>query len=238
MSVRITAVTHPGTERERNEDAVGAAGWRCQNALTPVELSALGPEPIVTIVADGVGGHPGGDVASALTVDHLLAAAPRIGNAEDLEAALLEAHRHVCGEQDTRTLSGMASTAAVVVVTEHAVLVGNVGDSRVYEFHEGQLLQLSIDDRHPNGDTSVVTQVLGGFGAVPTPHVTRLRREPALRFVLCSDGLTEALGEPGVADVIGRHAPDWPSTVAALIDASLDRGAPDNVSIAIVAVDA
>jgi serine/threonine protein phosphatase PrpC len=234
MSVRVTAQSHRGTERERNEDAVGAAGWRWQGARAPVELRPSVDGPVVTVVADGLGGHPGGDVASALAVDRLLAAAPGIGGAADLSAALLDAHRELLAG----AIRGMGSTAAVLVVTEDAVIVGNVGDSRVYELHAGELMLLSVDDRLPGGASTIVTQVLGGDGREPTPHITRLQREPDLRFLLCTDGLVEALGEPRIVEIVRAHTPDWGRTAAALVGESLRAGAPDNLTVAIVAVDA
>lgn len=238
---RAIAVSHRGMVRDRNEDCVGAAGWRGAGQECAVEVRPLDGAPAVAVVADGVGGHPGGDVASRTVVAHLLEQAGSVRTAEELAESVTGAGHRLEALMDERPdLRGMASTVAALVLTSEAVLIANVGDSRIYELHGGELLRLSIDDAPAErAGGGVLTQVLGGYppASAVHPHVSRLQREPGLRFLLCSDGLTDALDEQSVEAIVAERAPDWQAAALALVRGALDRGATDNVTLAIVVID-
>jgi PPM family protein phosphatase len=240
--VRVIAASHRGSVRHSNEDCVGVAGWRSAASECAIEVRPLNGAPVVAVVADGVGGHPGGRVASGVVVDHLMSAPGGVGSVDALSGTLSAANDALgtlMGE-DPR-LNGMASTVAALVVTHDSVLLGNVGDSRIYELQAGELLCLSIDDSPPRvpGQATALTQVLGGYAPVApvVPHVTHLQREAGLRFLLCSDGLTDALEEAAIARIVDERAPDWPGAADDLVAAALGSGATDNVSLALVIVD-
>jgi serine/threonine protein phosphatase PrpC len=240
-AVRVFAATHPGRVREANEDAVGASRWSCQGTLEIASHLYSGPDPVVCAVADGVGGRSSGDVASALAIESLVHGPPPTGTAE-LSEALVAAHEAI--EERGRSiaaLAGMATTIAVLVIAEEAILCANVGDTRVYELSTGGVLPVSFDDK-PAGvagaQSSVITQALGGGrDRQLDPHVQWFAREPDLTFLLCSDGLTAVLSDAEIsAEFAGRRP--VAAVVQRLVSLSLERGAPDNVSVMAVRVEA
>ena len=243
VSVSAVAATHRGRLRQRNEDAVGVAGWRATPEAIPAELHAVAP--LMAVVADGAGGHPAGDHASRTVVDYLLAREQAVSTPELLAKVIAGAHEELhlqmSGVPDR---VGMGSTVAAVMVTSDSVIVGNVGDSKIYELIDGELVQLSVDDNPARPDwagddweTSTLTQMLGGAPtATVAPHVDRYALEPGLAFLLCSDGLTACVDEAAIAATVGSANGDSRSAAYQLIQRALVAGAPDNVSIALLRI--
>jgi serine/threonine protein phosphatase PrpC len=235
--VQVTVATHPGLIRQRNEDSVGCSGWAGQGTIAIASHSYSGPDPVVCVVADGLGGQAAGDVAS-LTVTRELVHNPAPHNTEQLGDALLAAHDLLLrkGSEDPG-LSGMATTIAALVVTSETILSANVGDTRIYEVLDGSVAPVSFDD-NPAGDplgrpASIVTQALGGAESMrPRPHLEWLRREP-LGFLLCSDGLTNLVADEEIAAVVGGGGGDA-QAVDEMVRVVLERGATDNVSAMLV----
>lgn len=238
--VRVCASTHPGLVRERNEDSVGCTGWAAQGMVGLASHSYSGAEPVVCVVADGLGGQPAGDVAS-LTAVRELVHKPSPHDTGELGEVLLAAHDVLIQRSAADpTLRGMATTVAALVVAADTILCANVGDTRIYEVIGGSVLPVSFDDNpgaadptSPGLQTSVVTQALGGSRPVrPSPHLQWFKREP-LGFLLCSDGLTNLVSDPEIAAVFEREHADG-AIVGSLVGLALERGAPDNVSVMLV----
>jgi serine/threonine protein phosphatase PrpC len=219
--------THPGRVYEHNEDTLGCL-----------------PERGFFLVADGMGGHASGEVASRIVADTLLATVDRT----PLDEALLEAHRAVvaAGEQDPAR-KGMGSTAVALKLGGGRAQVAWVGDSRGYLWRRGRLTRLTRDhsllnvllDRgevteadlatHPN--RHVVTQTLGHHVPVPSETEARVRRGD--RLLLCSDGLHDELSDREIEAVL-RGRPPLDLAVRTLIEQALARGGRDNVSVVLV----
>jgi PPM family protein phosphatase len=195
--------------------------------------------PLVVAVADGLGGHPAGDVASA-TVARRLA---QIGSLLDTEEKVREAlsacnHEvHAAAARDP-ALATMGTTVAGVVVTADQVLAFNVGDSRVYAAGPGGVHQLSTDDRLSGEDLppGIVTQVLGGIDdlAALGPHLVTSPLSEEISYLICTDGLTDPVSADVLTQALGRHQ-DGPA-VFALWKAAIEAGGPDNITIALVRV--
>jgi len=195
-------------------------------------------ESLTCAVADGAGGHPAGERASAAALASIMAAA--IPSTHALGEAVTTAHARLHDEIDgDPSCRGMATTVAILVVSGEEVLLANVGDSRIYEVLPSGLLQLSVDDRAARPDwadeaheTSVLTQVVGGFerGVIPQPHVDRCPAEDGLCFLLCSDGVAACLSDDQVADCLSDAENDA-GALRRLVDACLRAGAPDNVTV-------
>lgn len=149
--VAVSALSHPGLLRERNEDSLVVGPWTLCATVTEnpqTMLFALGT-PLVVAVADGLGGHPGGDVASALVVRRIASVAPALGDEEAVRAALHACNRAVyeaAGGDEPSELTAMGSTIAGVVVQPGSLLAFNVGDSRVFAAEPDGLRQVSVDD--------------------------------------------------------------------------------------------
>jgi serine/threonine protein phosphatase PrpC len=240
-SVWVHAGTHPGSARPTNEDTLGCTGWSAQGTVSLISHHYAGDAPVVCVVADGLGGHRAGHVASALVVRRLVHGHPP-ENVKELVEAIEAAHDEVLGTgQASPRLAGMATTIAVLVATADTVLCANVGDSRVYEISNGSALHVSFDDKPdgPAGDdrVSTITQALGGARpSRPDPHPQWFAREPELTFLLCSDGVTNLVTDQEIGALVNSSAGDADG-VRNLLDACLKRGAPDNVTALLVRID-
>jgi type VI secretion system protein ImpM len=200
------------------------------------------PDVGVWAVADGLGGHKHGEIASRMVCDALADLVPDSSFADAIEAV----RERMCRVNDhllrnaTRSLSTAGSGSTVVALlargTRCAVLWA--GDSRVYRWRSGRLEQLTRDHSlaassgsAAGHDAHAVTRAIGGEPALTLDlHVERVRAGD--RFLLCSDGLTRVVPEAQIRAWMEHD--DIRSAVDGLIDATLDAGAPDNVTVLIV----
>ncbi|MER7798048.1 protein phosphatase 2C domain-containing protein [Microbacterium sp. NPDC096154] len=228
-------VTHRGRKRDINQDAL----------LTSYPLF---------VVADGMGGHIGGEIASASTIDRLQR---MVGKGpvspEAIEKALVKAVRDI-GEHPDTTDEGTGTTVTGVyldITDEQATWVAlNIGDSRVYLERDDALVQVTTDhslvqelvaagrlspeeaENHPYGN--VITRAVGpSEGAVP--DYVRLDVRDGDRFVICSDGLTKELTDYGILHFLRLHA-EPEAAVDAMLEAALENGGRDNITIVVLNV--
>ncbi|WP_229075944.1 PP2C family serine/threonine-protein phosphatase [Actinoplanes sp. DH11] len=235
--VRVTALTGRGAVRPGNQDAVLAFDWISQ-ATEPrvVQLTAAGPPPLLFAVADGLGGHNAGDLASRLAVADLAARHPGWDTAEAVHAGLVaigESLHHTAARSPAT--AGMRTTVAGLLLTTDGVCVFNVGDSRVYRVTDGYLEQLSVD--HASG-RSTVTQALGDPPADPLdPFVQQSAPDPAgARYLLCTDGIHGALDDRALRKACRLTDPADLATT--LRDDTFAAGAPDNLSLLVIDIAA
>jgi protein phosphatase len=238
LGVRSGSATSVGRVRDHNEDAVVDDG-------------------LVFAVADGMGGHAAGEVASRIAVEalaHLVGHPP--SRADDVVAVLREANDGILRSQEREPEQrGMGTTVTGLTVVaegdgEHWV-VFNIGDSRVYRVAGGRLEQVTRDHsevrelmdaglideeeaaRHPL--RNVITRSLGA-GEAPEPDVWERPPEAGERFVVCSDGLSNELDDAEIARIALGHA-DPQSVADELVAAAVRAGGRDNVSVVVVFVD-
>ncbi|MDQ1585088.1 MAG: family protein phosphatase [Actinomycetota bacterium] len=208
-----------GHVRKRNEDAL-----------------LVEPEVGVFAVADGMGGHPAGDVASAAAIRALTA--ELVDRAVDdtdppaaLTAALEGAHRAVREEAaGDSALTGMGTTVVVALVRGDATWVGHVGDSRAYLLPSGGPLRPVTRDHGAGG---YLTQALGLDRGI-APDVVRLQLGSGDRLLLCSDGLTNMVPDSVLQDLL-QASSDPQAASDALAEAALAAGGIDNVTVVVVA---
>jgi serine/threonine protein phosphatase PrpC len=239
LHIAATTLTHRGRVRESNEDSVVVAGWVSELEMSAPRHSrhALA-ETLLFAVADGLGGHACGEIASRHTVKRLGAA--RASAEAGCIAALLgeiNADLYAAMRRD-RSLLGMGTTVAGLVLSARHALWFNVGDSRIYRERGGRIEQLSIDDVPPGPRSGIITQTLGGgMSFVPVaPHigVEHLSEPGSLlraRWLLCSDGLTDMLDD---AEIERALAASDEEAVGALFAAAIAAGGHDNISIVLV----
>jgi len=230
----VTAATHVGVRREANEDSVVLGHWVAAAPCSgPTSLTIPLVSPFVCAVADGLGGHAAGEVASTYVARGLAALAAGLKDAGDVTRALIELNRELFSQMDAAPdLAGMGTTVAGLLLLPDEVVWFNVGDSKVFEEEGGYLGQISVDDS-PAGPkrSGVVTQTLGG-ASEPTrihPHVGSIEHRSPARYLICSDGLTDAVPLESIEEAM-KDADDA-DLVQDLIDEALEAGAPDNVSI-------
>ena len=235
LELSWAAVTDVGRRRETNQDAV------------------LAQYPLF-IIADGMGGHIGGEIASSRTVARMQSVA---GSAKitprEIEKAIKLAVRDIASHPGSTddgtgtTLTGVYLDVSGLV--PHWVTL-NIGDSRVYLLRDGRIAQVTTDhsvvqeliaagrlspeeaESHPYGN--VITRAVGPSDHVK-PDYVRLDVVEGDRFVICSDGLTKELTDYGIQHFLGEH-PDAADAVEAMLDAALENGGRDNVSIIVLNV--
>nr|WP_225443082.1 protein phosphatase 2C domain-containing protein [Lolliginicoccus lacisalsi] len=199
--------------------------------------------PTVLAVADGVGGQPGGDVASRVALMELIAGKDRLASASGICGGMRSIHDRIRSVGRSTGLTGMATTVAGIAVGPGSLRVFNVGDSRVYlAGPDGALRQQSLDDvvRDAFGNpTHVLTQCLGRPGQAPQPNISGPGDGPreggmGFRAVLCTDGihsvLDEQLIERALLERSGLDCIDY------LVETAIRRGSRDNYSLIIVEV--
>jgi len=207
----------------------------------------------VIAVADGMGGHAGGEVASSVAIDTLSEIAPTFTNPDtDHESAsdlFMNSLHTIDGQikavtQDEPQLAGMGTTLTALFISASEISLLHVGDSRAYRLRGNELEQLSEDHTvlqellskgiiseseaqvHPQ--RSMLTQALMGEGNLePSLHVFEGKIKD--RYLVCSDGLTGVLSDKEIKSLI--KGKDSAAAVDALIDATYINGAPDNVTV-------
>ncbi|MFD9353212.1 PP2C family protein-serine/threonine phosphatase [Streptomyces sp. NPDC060031] len=241
--IAVTALSHAGLVREHNEDSLVIGPWTLCATVTDNPQTLVFPlgRPLVVAVADGLGGHPAGEVASALVVRRLSTLGPSLDGASALRDAVDLCNDEVySAARGHPALTAMGTTVAGVLVLADSLLAFNVGDSKVYDVAPGGLRQVSVDDSPPPAPgqrtTSAVTQTLGGsrvFGAV-TPHVASRTLSVGERYLVCSDGLTDPVPDEEIEALL-RVNEDGRAAFA-LWKAAIDAGGPDNITLALVRI--
>jgi protein phosphatase len=211
--------------------------------------------PNLFAVADGMGGHAGGEVAARMAIDTVTSAFGRHPTGAGLAEAVVEANNVVWQHSlDNPELRGMGTTVtAVGLVNEEGgdvLALVNVGDSRSYRFHDGELTQLTVD--HSLAEEMVRSGELTSAEAKMHPHrhiltralgvsadvnidLWRIRPVRGDRFLLCSDGLTNELDTSQISEVLSSIG-DPQEAAALLVQAARTHGGSDNITAVVVDV--
>ncbi len=237
--VAVSALSHIGAVRDHHEDSMVAGPWTLCATVTESPQTLFFPlgTPLVVAVADGLGGHPGGEVASALVARQLAQVGPLLDSEERVREAVNACNRevHAAAARD-RALTAMGTTVAGVVVTADPVLAFNVGDSRVYAAGPGGVRQLSTDDRLSGDDlpSGIVTHALGGSDELELvdPHLITSPLAEDTSYLICTDGLTDPVPADVLDEVLRQHQDG--RAVFELWKAAVEAGGPDNITIALV----
>ena len=235
LELSWAGVTDTGRRREVNQDAFFA-------------------DFPLFVVADGMGGHVGGEIASASTIDRLTAVADAgLVTPKTIEKALARAVKDIASHPEA-TDDGTGTTVTGVFLdtsgeAAHWVTL-NIGDSRVYLVRDGAIVQITTDhsvvqelvaagrlspeeaENHPGG--SGVTRAVGPSDGVK-PDYVRLDVADGDRFVICSDGLTKELTDYGIRHFLDEN-PDPADAVTAMLEAALENGGRDNITIVVLDV--
>jgi PPM family protein phosphatase len=236
MRLRTFAGTDVGRTRSGNEDS-----YFCGRT--------------VFAVADGLGGHQGGEVASAAAVQPLAALDGRefadpAEAAEGLAGAVAEANSAILDQAaGNPSLWGMGTTVTAAAVAGDHLQLAHVGDSRAYLLRDGSLDQVTTDHTvvgelvrrgrltpaqaavHP--ERSILTRAVGLDPRIPVDTPDPIDLRPGDQVLLCSDGLTEAVPDPRIAEVLSSQ-PDGDAACRALIDSANDAGGPDNITVVLL----
>ena len=241
MGIQFGSQTHQGRVRTSNEDCFVA-----------------NPGTGLFLVADGMGGHAAGEIASRLaatTMDDMVAAEGSAGEApaEILRLAAMAANSRVLeAQRKDRALAGMGSTLTALLVRGPCYSIAHVGDSRAYRLRDGTLQQLTRDHslvwhlyengvldkadlaRHPQ--KNLITRSIGSHPQVDIDIEEGEGRAGDL-YLLCSDGLTDGVPDEGIRGLL-IAAQKTPQEMADnLVNAANEAGGPDNITVVVVKLD-
>ncbi|MCO4252931.1 PP2C family protein-serine/threonine phosphatase [Pseudarthrobacter raffinosi] len=208
----------------------------------------------LAVVADGMGGHAGGDVASAATVLDMLHLdhGDYDGDAGTVLADEIQTANSLLSElvHINPKLAGMGTTVTSLLLAEGKLHFAHIGDSRAYRLRDGEFEQVSVDhtfvqrlidegrlrpeeaETHPH--KNVLMRVLGDVDASPELDLDTLDVKPGERWLLCSDGLNYVAGH--VVEQTVRETKDLRECVETLINLTLEAGSPDNVTVVMVEI--
>jgi PPM family protein phosphatase len=239
----VTALSHAGLVRDHNEDSLVIGQWTLCAAETETPQTLVFPiaSPLVVAVADGLGGHPAGDVASSLVVRELARAGPTLDSEQRLRDALRDCNKVLYDiAADQPSFLAMGTTVAGVLLASDQVFAFNVGDSRVYTHGPDGLRQVSVDDSPPlapgQEHTVLVTQTLGGglsYADVEL-HVSALPQSTDIRWLICSDGLSDLVPNGTMSDLLEESEDS--RAAFQLWKAAIEAGGHDNITLALVRV--
>jgi PPM family protein phosphatase len=225
----VGVITDTGRKRRRNEDA-----YVC--------------EPPLFAIADGMGGAQAGEVASRLAAAALKeSGAKTLGGEERIADLIQEANRRVYDRSSTDpNTSGMGTTITVALVENGNVAFGHVGDSRAYLIRDGGMEQVTEDhslvnellksgklsreeaETHPQ--RSVITRALGTDPDVDADTFT-IEAKSGDVFLLCSDGLTDMVGEREILELVELNRQDIDAALKSLVKAANRSGGEDNITV-------
>lgn len=235
-SFRVIARTDVGLVRDGNEDS-GLASSR------------------LIAVADGMGGHAGGEVASRIAINALKELSELLNDAhidaDSREDLLMNISFSIDGQiaeaaKFDSSLSGMGTTLTALHLGENTVELLHVGDSRCYQWKSNKLVQLSVDHtvmqelidqgrltaeeaiHHPQ--RSLLTQALMGDSGID-PMLVVFPAKIGDQFLICSDGLNGVLSDFEILTVVKKYSEKKEDLLDALIDATKEKGAPDNITL-------
>ncbi len=238
--------TDTGRKRQGNEDSIGL-------------FDDLG----LYVVADGMGGHAAGEVASRIAVEAIRTSVKDSDIVKAADGAMVEtdagqtlvdaidfANREVLRQAASDPkLAGMGTTVVAALFSREALHLAHVGDSRIYLFRGSELKRLTrdhsmVEDMVAAGQITalqarthpfrnVVTRALGTKDAVEA-GISRLVPKPGDVVMLCSDGLTGMLEDAAIAEVLNEHAGSPFSSADALVKAANEAGGDDNVSVVLL----
>jgi len=272
VQIDVAGLSDRGKVRDENQDhfllvRAGRYAETIATSLPPGEIPERSEDRgLLMMVADGMGGHVAGEVASRtvlVTLTHLILNHP--------EWALKVDERSAAGIQDRAvaryqaldaaladrmqadpTLKGMGTTLTVAYSLGLDLFIAHAGDSRAYLFHQGSVRQLTRDHTYVQrlvdaGMLSreqaaghqlrnALTNVLGGGNRSVEVELQRLRIAAGDRLLLCSDGLTGTMNDEEIAGILGR-TPTAGESCRLLVELVLERGAPDNVTAIVARYD-
>lgn len=237
--MKAFAATDVGKVREVNQDCV---------------FSSTGPVgclPNLFIVADGMGGHKAGDIASRLTVDSVVDKLSKINSKDYISVitdTIIKVNKEVIDKAaESQDYAGMGTTLVVATVFDNILKVANVGDSRLYVIGE-DIIQITrdhslVEEMVTNGQLNradarvdkrknIITRAIGGESKVEA-EMFSVELKPEDKILMCSDGLSNMVDDTEILEIINRE-PDIEKAARMLIDVANENGGKDNISVVIV----
>ena len=246
MKLIVSAASDVGCVRNNNEDMILIGDSYVRNDAKAVEVDIDTETRYLLALADGMGGHNSGEVASQVTLSNLpyfFYDLPTGLSVSDFNEAIYEWLESINAVIDSKghaepRFYNMGTTLVALAYFNNEFYWMNCGDSRVYLLHDGKLTQLSTDHSLNNlmgksGHSNIITNCIGGGCktsyvdmVICTPQVM-----PGETFMLCSDGLTDMLSDEEIENMLNNGA-----DAAQLCDAANKAGGSDNVSVCLIKI--
>jgi protein phosphatase len=237
MSLRYALASDCGRERNNNEDA----------ARVVEELGLF-------VIADGMGGHVGGEIASRVAVETFITSVKQHSSENDqedpvhqLSEAMLAANTAVQHEAESRNLVGMGTTVTALLIQGQTVVICHIGDTRAALVKDGTLEPLTRDhtivsllvdegvinaeDARNHPERHMLTQAIGTQDLIE-PDISRIQIPPYARILLSTDGLHDIVSSAEIARL--ASGADLDAAVRALIDRANEQGGPDNITVILI----
>lgn len=237
--MKASAATDVGLERTVNQDYVYYS------------LTEVGSLPNLFIVADGMGGHKAGDIASRYTVETFISLVKETGGKDPVSvinnAVTAVNARLLEKAKESADYEGMGTTLVVATIYDHMLKVANVGDSRLYVVGNDitqitrdhslveEMVSLGEIDRseaRTHTQKNIITRAIGGYEAVEA-EMFSVDLKPGDRVILCSDGLSNMVEDTDILRIV-KNSTDIETAVTALVHAANENGGRDNISVMII----
>ncbi|HXW71913.1 MAG TPA: PP2C family serine/threonine-protein phosphatase [Methylocella sp.] len=248
LTIEGAMLTHVGRVRQSNED--------CVAFVIPPPADPAAARGFLCIVADGMGGHAAGEVASRMAVEVVRRVYYSLQGPvpNSLEAAFASANRAIFEEsQSTPECRGMGTTCTALAIRKNDLWFAHVGDTRAYLLRDGRLSQLTEDqtlhaemirqglmaeeDAKNAEGGNVILQALGtGLDLSPALPESGIPIVESDLLILCSDGLWNLVNDGEISGIAGHFAP--PEACQKLLERALEAGGYDNISVGVFAIRA
>lgn len=242
--MKFAVKSHTGLVREKNEDSFSI-------------ITGQSGIPVVLVIADGMGGHNSGEIASKMAVDHISSRILEMPSNPAMEDSILEFISRLMEEANTRIYSlsskkganyGMGTTLITAVAFENKLFIGHAGDSRVYLIRNGRIERITTDhslieelvrtgtlsrseaDNHPR--KNIITRAVGCNESIQIDTYKCDIYDDDI-FILCTDGLTNMLSEDEIVEV-AESAPSPEAACEELVDRANKNGGEDNITVIIL----
>jgi PPM family protein phosphatase len=244
--VEASVISDTGPRRQSNED--------CGKVVRPEDPQQLARKGVLAIVADGMGGHEGGEVASHMAV-HSVTEAYSASGAQP-QAALVQAFQAANREiyqlsRRRNELAGMGTTCTAVVVVGGIAYSAHIGDSRAYLVRGGQIYRMtedhsatmalvkqgliSLNEAREHEERNVILRAMGTHEEVEvSTWDAPFTVWPGDRLILCSDGLHDTLTDPEICSIAGSAEPG--EACSRMLNLALERMCTDNVTVAVLGI--
>ena len=246
LRLDVAQLTDVGRKRPHNEDNMAY--------VIPKDAQVMAKKGALFVVADGMGGHAAGEVASEIAVETISSAYYQDDNNEDMTASLLHAIKRANALIHQRAAenmmrSGMGTTCVAAALRGSTAYIANIGDSRAYMIRAGQVRQVSQDhswveeqvraglltreQARSHAQRNVITRSLGTQSDVDVDIFTEQVFEGDT-LLLCSDGLSGQITDDDLRTIIGKYTPQ--ESVYRLVERANENGGPDNITAIVIRV--
>ena len=264
QSFTVAAATNIGNRRRNNEDNLYFDGKFLSAAdnVKNIEFdSPGGTQTAAYAVFDGMGGESSGELASEAAASKFAKFMDKVGRIDNPERAYQYLEKFYRAAQNTilkmskKKRSTVGTTAAIAVIVKDKLIVSNIGDSKVFQYRDGNLIQLSEDHNmaeimvrngamsREQAQKSLGADKLTRFIGAPKEDYDFLpffsdviEAHPGDCYLLCSDGLTNELAENEIVEIIAKNSESCLDTVRILIKSALEHGGKDNITVILIRV--